>query len=74
MCRVLDQLSGDYAGKVTVEKVNLIENRDIARKYNVKFVPHLLFLDEKGNVVKEKVGGVSIDEALAIFREAGVEI
>ena len=71
---VLNDLDKDYAGKVATEKINLLEHREIAKQYNVRYVPHLLFLDANGSVFKEEVGVLSLDEVLQRFKEAGVNI
>ena len=74
MGRVLDDLVEKYGGKVTAEKIDLHENRDIAKQYNVRFVPHLLFVDAEGVVVKEEVGYVPIEQVLKNFTDAGIAI
>jgi thioredoxin 1 len=74
MSRVMDELDSQYGGKLTTEKVNLYEHRDVAEQYNVRYVPHLLFLDASGNVVQEKIGYVPLDEVLKIFQQAGISI
>ena len=74
MYRVLDEIETQYSGTLKTEKVNLYEHRDVARQYNVRYVPHLLFVDALGNVVREKVGYASLEEVLNIFREAGIKV
>ena len=74
MTRILDTLKVDYADKLTIEEVNLLENRDMAKKHKVKFVPHLLFVDGDGKVVSEKVGILTLETVLETFKEAGIEL
>jgi thioredoxin-like negative regulator of GroEL len=74
MYRVLDEIDSQYGGKLTTEKINLYEHRDIAQQYNVRYVPHLLFVDASGDVVKEKVGYVSLEEVLKTFQEVGINV
>ncbi|MDR3230387.1 MAG: thioredoxin family protein [Synergistaceae bacterium] len=74
MSHVLDALNEKYAGRLTAEKINVMENREMAVKYKIRYVPHLLFLDAEGTVVKEKVGALPLEEVLNTFREAGVNI
>ena len=52
----------------------MAENADIARKFKVRYVPHLLFMDASGNVVKESVGYMPLDEVLKTFKEAGINV
>ena len=74
MYRILDELDSNYSGKVTTEKVNLLENRDIAKEFNVRYVPHLLFVDKDGKIFKEEVGYVPLDKVLATFKDAGINL
>ena len=74
MERVLSDLSREYEGKITAEKVNLLEHREIAKQYNVRYVPHLLFIDADGNVFKEEVGALPLEKILQTFEEAGVSL
>lgn len=74
MSKVLDEINEKYAGKLVAEKVNVQENPEIAREYNVRYVPTLLFMDAEGKVVQQEVGYRSLDEVLEIFKKAGVAI
>ncbi|MDR2523346.1 MAG: thioredoxin family protein [Synergistaceae bacterium] len=74
MLRVLDEIDSKYGAKVATERVNLFEHRDVAKQYNVRYVPHLLFVDAAGNVVKQEIGAKSLEEVMSLFQEAGVNI
>ena len=74
MFRILEELNGTYGDKVKTEKINLLENKDIAKEYNVRFVPHLLFVDQDGKVVEEKVGYVPLDKVISTFKDAGINL
>ena len=74
MTRTLDELNESYAGKVVAEKVNLFEHPDIAKEYNVRYVPTLLFIDGSGSVFKQEVGYMPVEKVLEIFKEAGIAI
>lgn len=74
MSRVLDDIGEKYPGKIRVEKIDLMQNRDVARKYNVRYVPHLLFVDANDVVLKENVGGMSLDDVVKTFREIGIAL
>jgi len=54
---VLEELAGDYAGKVKIAKVNVDENQGLANQYGIRSIPSLLFL-KGGNVVDTVVGAV----------------
>jgi thioredoxin 1 len=52
---VLDEIAGEYAGKITVAKVNIDENPGIARDYQIMSIPTMSVFD-KGQIVKSIVG------------------
>ncbi len=53
-CKLIEpfvaELAGDFAGKLTVAKVNIDENPGVAAQYNIRSVPTLLFFKD-GKVV-----------------------
>lgn len=53
---VLDELAGEFAGKVTIAKMNIDENANTPAEYGVRSIPYMaLFKD--GQVVDSLVGG-----------------
>ena len=52
---VLNEIAGEYAGKITVAKVNIDENPGIARDYQILSIPTMSVFD-KGQIVKSIVG------------------
>lgn len=52
---ILDEIANEQAGKLTVAKVNVDENPDIAMRYNVMSIPTLLVFNG-GEVRKRLVG------------------
>ncbi|MBQ4468707.1 MAG: thioredoxin family protein [Synergistaceae bacterium] len=71
MEKVLKQVDSK---KITTSHIFLEENPDIARKYNVRYVPTLIFRDSEGNEVAQKVGYMSLKDLLNVFKSAGVKI
>jgi len=53
----LEELAKDMAGKVTVAKINIDENRMTPAKYNVRGIPTLM-LFKNGQVAAMKVGSL----------------
>jgi len=74
MSKVLDSINEKYAEKIFTEKINLMNNRDISREFNVRYVPHLLFVDAKGEVFKQQIGFMREDDVLEAFENAGIGI
>ena len=68
---VIEELAGEYAGKINFVKVNVDESNELASKYNVFSIPTLALFN-KGQVVAQQVGAASkgsyknmIDNALS---------
>ena len=55
---VVEELSGDYDGKVNFVKVNVDQVNELASKYNVFSIPTLA-LFSKGQLVAQQVGAAS---------------
>ena len=53
----VDALAGDYAGKVTIGKLNVDENPNTAIKFQIRGIPALLLF--KGGQVVESVVGLA---------------
>jgi thioredoxin 1 len=58
---ILERLSTDLTGKVTVVKVNADQCIELAAKYNVAGLPTLLFF-KNGDIADRKAGLVSLNE------------
>ena len=55
---VIEELAGEYAGKVNFVKVNVDENNELASRYNVFSIPTLALFN-KGQIVAQQVGAAS---------------
>lgn len=53
---VLDELAGDYDGKVKIGKVDVDSNQQLAAQYGITSIPQLFFF--KGGEVVNQVGGL----------------
>lgn len=61
---VLDEISLELKDKITVAKVNLDENQELAMKYSIRSIPSILFFNN-GKLEDIKVGLVSKPDLLA---------
>ena len=52
---VLEELAGEYRGKVKVGKVNIDSNQDLSIKYGIQSIPTLLFF-KNGEAQVQQVG------------------
>ena len=55
---VVEELAGDYEGKVNFVKVNVDQAGEIASKYNIFSIPTLILL-HKGEIIAQQVGAGS---------------
>lgn len=55
MAPLLDELSGEYDGRVRIGKVNIDEEQGLASEYGVRAIPTLLFF-KSGEVAAQIVG------------------
>ena len=54
---VLEELAQEYAGRVTIAKVNVDEHPGLAARFQVRSIPTLLFF-KAGHVVDQVIGAV----------------
>tara|TARA_Y100000768_G_C23598026_1_gene504659 strand:- start:110 stop:436 length:327 start_codon:yes stop_codon:yes gene_type:complete len=54
---IIDEIAGEYSGKVKVGKVDVDKNQNIAMKYGIRSIPTLLVM-KGGEVVNQIVGAV----------------
>jgi len=52
---IVDELAGEYAGKIKVAKVDVDSNPGISTKYGIRGIPSL-FLFKGGEVVEQIIG------------------
>lgn len=74
MEKTLKEIDAKYSGKIATSHIYLEDNPDVAKKYNVRYVPTLLFRDASGKTVAQEVGYKDLNGVLAVFRKAGINI
>ena len=63
---VLDEIAGEYSGKVKIAKLNIDENPNTPPKYGIRGIPTLM-LFRGGEVEATKVGAVSKSQLTAFI-------
>ncbi len=63
---ILDEIAGEYAGKLKVAKVNIDENPGTPPKYGVRGIPTLM-LFKNGEVEATQVGALSKSQLSAFL-------
>ena len=66
---VVEQLAGEYEGKVKVVKINIDENPKIPTQYDVRSIPTLLMFKD-GKVVGQIVGAVPRPKIEELLKKA----
>lgn len=74
MSNVLNELKSKYGSSVSATHIYLEDNPDVAKQYNVRYVPMLIFKNANGKEIAREVGYKSLEEVLSVFRNAGVKI
>lgn len=68
MAPALDEVASVFAGRLTVAKLNVDDNRAVSAQYGVRGIPTLMLFKD-GEIVATKVGALSKPQ-LAAFIEA----
>ncbi len=55
---ILDEVAEQYAGRVTIAKLNVDENPETASKFGIRGIPTLM-LFKNGEPIETKVGAIS---------------
>lgn len=59
---IIDELEKEYEEKVLIAKVDVDNNQDLAKKYDIKSIPTLLFF--KDEILLDKVIGIMTKEQI----------
>ncbi|MCK4757042.1 MAG: thioredoxin [Thermoplasmata archaeon] len=60
---IIDELAGDFKGKVAIGKLNIDENRDVPMKFGIMSIPTMLFF----------VDNQHVDTAVGALPKANIE-
>jgi thioredoxin 1 len=66
---VIDELSGEYEGKVKIGKMDIDTNRDAAIKYGIQSIPSIIIFKD-GEVLNKFVGISPKDELVSAIDAA----
>jgi len=70
----LAQFKEKHGDTIEVQIVNVREYPDVARLYQVRYVPTLVFLDEKGVMLEKRVGYMPLEALEKEWRERGYDL
>ena len=63
---ILEEVAKEYAGRLTVAKMNVDENKQIPEKYAVRGIPTLM-LFKNGSIAATQVGALSKSKLTAFI-------
>lgn len=63
---ILDEVAREYAGRLTVAKLNIDQNPDTPPRYGIRGIPTLMLFKD-GNVAATKVGALSKSQLTAFI-------
>jgi thioredoxin 1 len=66
---MLEEVSAEYAGKVTNAKLNVDENPETAAKFGIRGIPTLMLFKD-GKVAATKVGALSKSQLTAFLNDS----
>ena len=69
----LEEIRETYGDKVIIRMVNVGKETDLTKRYEVEWIPTLVFIDSKGKVVHKKVGPLGVEEIRSQLSRMGVE-
>lgn len=67
---VLKRVGNDFKDILIIEKVDIEEKQDLARKFNIVNVPTLVEVDSNNNELKRAVGAYPYDKVVQEFNLA----
>lgn len=73
MAPILEDLKKEYAGRMTVEFIDVWQNPDAGKQYEIKMIPTQIFYDAKGKEIFRHEGFFSKEDILKKWKQLGVE-
>ena len=74
MAPILEDMKKEFAGRLSVEFIDVAVDRASAARYGIKLIPTQVFFDASGKEIFRHEGFISREGILAVFREKGVAL
>ncbi len=71
---ILEDLKKEYAGVLNVEIIDVRDNPDAMKKYNIRAFPFQIFYDASGREVKRNYGIPTKEQILDMFKSVGIDV
>ena len=73
MAPILQELSGEYEGRVIIKIIEIYDERDLTRANGIRLIPTQIFFDAKNQEVSRHVGFMDKEQIKKIFEKMGVK-
>jgi thioredoxin 1 len=73
MAPILEELKGEYAGRMVVDFVDVWKNPEEAQKYGVQMIPTQIFYNPEGQELFRRNGFIAKADILAKWQELGYD-
>jgi thioredoxin 1 len=67
---IVEELEDDLGERLSVEKIDVDENQDIANEYQVRSIPTIVIEGEDGSVVEKFIGVTQREELESAIEQA----
>jgi thioredoxin 1 len=74
MAPILEELKKEYAGHLEVAFIDVWQNPDAGKAYNIEVIPTQIFYDAEGRELFRHTGFFAKEDILAKWKELGVEL
>lgn len=74
MAPILEEIKDEYKGILDVEFIDVWENPDEAKKYNIKMIPTQIFYNSSGKELFRHEGFYSKEDILGKYEELGINL
>jgi thioredoxin 1 len=74
MAPILEELKTEFAGRMSVEFIDVWKNKEAGKEYGVEMIPTQIFYDAEGKEVFRHTGFFGKDDILAKWKELGVDL
>jgi thioredoxin 1 len=71
---ILEGLKKEYTGVLNVEIIDVRDNPDAMKKYNIRAFPFQIFYDATGKEVKRNYGIPTQEQILDMFKSVGIDL
>ena len=65
---IIDQLAGEYEGKIKIGKVNIDEENELAEKHGIVSIPTIV-LYKDGVLINQKSGAAPKHDLISMFKD-----